>query len=298
MTAPAAAAPGGRAPAPPAPNDAAPPSPLARRFDALRAAGRRALVCYVTAGHPDPARSVALLQGLEEAGADVIELGVPFSEPLADGPVIQHSSHVALGHGVDLAASLALLERARLRTPVVLFSYLNPILAAGPAVLDRAVAAGAHGILVTDLPVGADPEREAWIGGGRLDFVRLVAPTTPAGRMAEIGRHGRGFVYLISRLGVTGEQDALADTLPATVARLRAATALPICVGFGIARPEQAAAVARLADGVVVGSALVRAADDSVERAVALARSLRAAMDDAVGYAPAGGRAPDGPAGI
>ncbi len=259
---------------------------IAARFDALRAAGRRALVCYVTAGHPDPERSVALLQGLEEAGADVIELGVPFSEPLADGPVIQHSSHVALTHGVDLAASLALLERARLRTPVVLFSYLNPILAAGPAVLDRAAAAGAHGILVTDLPVGADAEREGWIGRGPLDFVRLVAPTTPAARMAEIGRHGSGFVYLISRMGVTGEQEALSDTLPATVARLRAATTLPICVGFGIARPDQAAAVARIADGVVVGSALVRAADESVARAVALARSLRLAMDDAVGFAP------------
>lgn len=264
------------------PNDGADTSAIARRFADLRAAGRRALVCYVTAGHPDPERSVALLQGLEDAGADVIELGVPFSEPLADGPVIQHSSHVALTHGIDLAGSLALLERARLRTPVVLFSYLNPILAAGATVLDRAAAAGAHGVLVTDLPVGADPEREGWIGRGPLDFVRLVAPTTPPVRMAEIARHGSGFVYLISRMGVTGEQEALSDALPATVARLRAATALPICVGFGIARPDQAAAVARLADGVVVGSALVRAADERIERAVALARSLRTAIDDAV----------------
>jgi tryptophan synthase alpha chain len=256
-------------------------SAITARFDALRAEGRRALVCYVTAGHPDPTRSVALLQGLEAAGADVIELGVPFSEPLADGPVIQHSSHVALSHGVDLTASLAILERARLRTPVVLFSYLNPLLAAGPDVFDRAYAAGVHGVLVTDLPVGADPEREAWIGGGPLDFVRLVAPTTPAARMAQIARDGSGFVYLISRLGVTGEQEALAASLPDTVARLRTATALPICVGFGIATPAQAAAVARLADGVVVGSALVRAADESVERAVALARDLRAAMDEA-----------------
>jgi tryptophan synthase alpha chain len=254
-------------------------SAIDERFAALRTAGRRALVCYVTAGHPDPERSVALLQGLEDAGADVIELGVPFSEPLADGPVIQHSSHVALTHGVDLAASLALLERARLRTPVVLFSYLNPILAAGADVLARAAAAGVHGLLVTDLPVGADPEREAWIGRGPLDFVRLVAPTTPSGRMAEIGRHGRGFVYLLSRMGVTGEQDTLAATLPATVERLRAATSLPICVGFGIARPEQAAAVGRIADGVVVGSSMVRAADESVERALALARAMRAALD-------------------
>ena len=255
-------------------------SAIDARFDALRTAGRRALVCYVTAGHPDVERSIALLQGLEAAGADVIELGVPFSEPLADGPIIQHSSQVALDRGMDLDGSLALLARAGLSVPVVLFSYLNPLMAAGAAVLDRAAAAGAHGVLVTDLPVGADPEREAWLGGGPLDFVRLVAPTTPPPRMAEIARHGRGFVYLISRLGVTGESE-LSATLPGTVARLRSATPLPICVGFGISRPDQARAVARLADGVVVGSALVRAADASVERAVALARDLRAAIDDA-----------------
>ncbi|MGZ8493934.1 MAG: tryptophan synthase subunit alpha [Gemmatirosa sp.] len=256
-------------------------SAIDRRFAELRAANRRALVCYVTAGHPDPERSVALLQGLEAEGADVIELGVPFSEPLADGPVIQHSSQVALDHGIDLDGALALLSRAQLSVPVVLFSYLNPLMAAGRAVLTRAAAAGASGVLVTDLPVGADPEREAWMGSGPLDFVRLVAPTTPPARMAEIARHGRGFVYLISRMGVTREQDSLSATLPESVARLRAATTLPICVGFGISRPDQAAAVARIADGVVVGSALVRAADASVDRALALARDLRGAIDAA-----------------
>ena len=256
-------------------------SRIDRRFAELRAAGRRALVCYVTAGHPDVEGSIALVQGLEAAGADVIELGVPFSEPLADGPVIQRSSQIALDQGMDLTATLALLERARLSVPVVLFSYLNPLLAAGPDVLARAAAAGAHGVLVTDLPVGADPAREAWLANGPLDYVRLVAPTTPAARMALIARHGRGFVYLISRLGVTGEQDAIADTLPDTIARLRAATTLPICVGFGISRPEHAAAVGRLADGVVVGSALVRAAEERVERAVALAAAMRAALDAA-----------------
>ncbi len=254
---------------------------IAARFDRLRAEDRAALVCYATAGHPDPDRSVALLRGLEAAGADVIELGVPFSEPLADGPVIQHSSSVALSHGIDLAGALALLERAALAVPVVLFTYLNPLLAAGPDVLARAASAGVSGVLVTDLPVGADAAREAWIGEGPLDFVRLVAPTTPAARMALIARHGRGFVYLISRLGVTGEQNELAASLPATIARLRGVTELPICVGFGIARPEQAAAVARLADGVVVGSAIVRAADRSVDEAVALTRELRAAIDGA-----------------
>ncbi len=255
------------------------PSALTQRFTELASAGRKALVCYVTAGHPTPADSVALLRGLESAGADVIEVGVPFSDPLADGPVIQRSSQVAIEHGVTLTRALEIISEAKLTVPVVLFSYLNPILAGGPEALSRARAAGVHGVLITDLPVGADPEREAWFGASGLDFVRLVAPTTPAPRMAEISRHGGGFVYLISRLGVTGEQDSLATDLPATVARLRSATSLPLCIGFGISTPEQARDAARLGDGVVVGSAIVRAADRSVAEAIALTASLRAAID-------------------
>jgi tryptophan synthase alpha chain len=224
---------------------------------------------------------VALLRGLPGAGADVIEVGVPFSDPMADGPVIQRSSQVAIGHGVTLERTIGLVAEARPAAPVVLFTYLNPLLAGGDGALARARAAGIAGLLVTDLPVGADPVREAWCGASGLDFVRLVAPTTPAARMAEIGRHGSGFVYLISRLGVTGEQDALAADLPATLARLRGATDLPICVGFGISTPAQAAAAARLADGVVVGSALVRAAGRSVDEALGFVRSLREAMDAA-----------------
>lgn len=254
-------------------------SVLSSRFAALAQARRKALVCYVTAGHPDPARSVTLLRGLESAGADVIEVGVPFSDPMADGPVIQRSSQIALDHGMTLVRALDLVHEAALSVPIVLFSYLNPIMAAGPDVLARARAAGVHGVLVTDLPVGADPVREAWFGASGLDFVRLVAPTTPAERMAEIGRHGGGFVYLISRLGVTGEQTSLASDLPATVARLRAATTLPLCIGFGISTPEQARDAARLGDGVVVGSALVRAADRSVDEAIALTAALRAGID-------------------
>jgi tryptophan synthase alpha chain len=246
---------------------------------ALRAGGRRALVCYATAGHPDPERSIALWQGLEAAGADVLEVGVPFSDPMADGPVIQASSQAALGHGVTLDVALGLVSRAKLGIPVVLFSYLNPLLAAGSDVLRRAADAGVHGVLVTDLPVGSDPAREAWLGEGPLAFVRLVAPTTPPERMAEIARHGRGFVYLISRLGVTGMSEQLPSDLPETIARLRAVCALPICVGFGVSRAEQARAIGALADGVVVGSAIVRAADASVEEAVTLTRSLRGALD-------------------
>ena len=254
-------------------------SPLSARFTALRQQGRRALVCYMTAGHPDPAQSIELLHGLEAAGADVIEVGVPFSDPLADGPVIQRSSQIAIEQGVTLDRALAIIAEASLSVPVVLFSYLNPIIAAGADVLARARAAGVSGVLVTDLPVGADPVREEWFGASGLDFVRLVAPTTPADRMAEIARHGGGFVYLISRLGVTGEQETLSSELPATVARLRSATNLPICIGFGISTPEQARAAAQLGDGVVVGSAIVRAAERSVAAAVALTAAMRAAID-------------------
>lgn len=246
---------------------------------ALRAAKRRALVCYVTAGHPDPAASRALVQGIADAGADVIELGVPFSDPVADGPVIQGSSQQALEAGMTLDRTLELAAAAPVSVPLVLFSYLNPLLAAGDDVLRRARDAGIAGLLVTDLPVGADPERERWIGEGPLAFVRLVAPTTPTERMASIGSHGSGFVYLISRLGVTGMRDDVAADLPQTVERLRSVCALPICVGFGVSSPAQARAVADLADGVVVGSALVRAAGRSVDEAVAFVSSLRAALD-------------------
>ena len=252
---------------------------ISQRFAQLRAANRRALVCYATAGHPDRARSLALLRGLAEAGADIIEVGVPFSDPVADGPVIQSSSQQALDQGMTLDSALELVADARLDIPVVLFSYLNPILAAGPDVLMRAKAAGVHGVLITDLPVGADSVREAWFGQGPLDFVRLVAPTTPRDRMAEIARHGRGFVYLISRLGVTGMRTDIAATLPETIADLRSVCALPICVGFGISNAAQARTIGALADGIVVGSAIVQAAERSVDEAVALTRSLRSALD-------------------
>jgi len=262
---------------------------LASRFTALRQARRRALVCYVTAGFPDAAATVTLVQGLAAAGADVIELGIPFSDPLADGPVIQGSSQRALDNGMTYEGALALIGRARVDVPIILFTYLNPLLAAGPDALRRAVDAGAAGVLVTDLPVGADPPREEWLGSSGLAFVRLVAPTTPPARMAEIARHGSGFVYLISRLGVTGERADLPPELPLTVQRLRSATDLPVCVGFGIARRDQATAVGRLADGIVVGSALVAAAGRSIDGAIDLARELRRGLDAAGGELPGAG---------
>lgn len=253
---------------------------IARRFAALRERDAKALVVYITAGHPDRARSLALLRGIADAGADVIELGVPFSDPLADGPVIQASSQRALEQGMTFDGALALAAEAAVNVPLVLFSYLNPIVAAGPGALTRAAASGIHGLLVTDLPVGGDSEVEREIGESPLAFIRLVAPTTPTPRMAEIARHGSGFVYLISRLGVTGVQNEIAGGLAETIERLRSATKLPVCVGFGISGPEQAASAAKLADGVVVGSAVVRAAETSVDAAVSLVRAMRKAIDD------------------
>jgi len=234
---------------------------------------------YVTAGHPSPKESVELLRAIERAGADVIEVGVPFSDPMADGPVIQASSQQALAAGMSFERVLEIIAQAKLKIPVVLFSYLNPIIAAGKDALERAARAGAHGILLTDLPVGSDAKLEERFASGPLAFVRLVAPTTPAERMTTIAERGTGFVYLISRLGVTGARAELPKELPETVARLRKATSLPICVGFGVSTPAQAAEVARIADGVVVGSAVVNAAGQSVGAAEQLVREMRVAMD-------------------
>jgi tryptophan synthase alpha chain len=256
---------------------------LAERFATVRSNGRRALVCYVTAGHPDARSSVELLQGLQDAGADVIELGVPFSDPMADGPVIQSSSQKALKAGITFGRVLEIAAQARLSIPVVLFSYLNPVLAAGEHALEQAARAGIGGLLITDLPVGADPALEERFGQSPLDFVRLVAPTTPVSRLSEIVRHGSGFVYLISRLGVTGYRSDVDPALRSVVGSLRTITDMPICAGFGISTPAQAVTMAREVDGIVVGSALVQAADRDIESAVRLAREMRRALDENYG---------------
>lgn len=255
-------------------------SALTRRFAGLAAESRKALVCYMTAGHPDQASSVDLMRALESGGADIIEVGVPFSDPIADGPAIQASSQVALANGTTLHRTLELVTNAQLAIPVVLFSYLNPLLSGGDDILDEAAQSGVHGVLVTDLPVGADPERERWLGGAGLDFVRLVAPTTPEVRMREITENGTGFVYLISRLGVTGTHATFSADIPDVVSRLRRATDLPVCVGFGISTPDQAREIAPIADGIVVGSAVVTAAGRSIGTAEKLVASMRKALDE------------------
>jgi tryptophan synthase alpha chain len=256
---------------------------LARAFETARAEARAALVPYVTAGHPSPAETGEVLRALADEGADVLELGIPFSDPLADGPTIQRSSFRAIGHGVDVGWTLDALAafRAVRETPVVLFTYLNPVLHHGvDRFLAEAAAAGAQGVLVTDLPAGADPALEERFEGSPLDLVRLVAPTTPPERVRRIAADARGFLYYVSRTGVTGASVALEGGMDAAVAAVRAVSPVPVAVGFGISTPAQAAAVARVADGVVVGSALVDALErGGVAGAARFLAGLRRAVD-------------------
>lgn len=256
---------------------------LATTFGRLRAAGRRAFIPYITAGDPDPDTTVEVMEALAEAGADVLELGVPFSDPLADGPTIQAAAWRALERGVDVDRVLGWTRRftARRGTPVVLFTYLNPVLQYGPErFVLAAEASGAAGLLITDLPVGEDPALESTLASGRLDLVRLVAPTTPAERLGRIVTAAQGFLYYISRTGVTGERRRVRAGLAQEMSALRRRTELPIAVGFGISTPEQARAVAAVADGVVVGSALVRTlAERGIEEARTLAEAIRNAID-------------------
>jgi len=252
-------------------------------FADARARGRKVLSPYFTAGYPTPGETVGLLERLVRAGADLIELGVPFSDPLADGPTIQRSTQRALEAGASLATTLEALRefRARHETPVVLFSYLNPVLAHGvERFLDDAIAAGADGLLLTDLPVGANPELEAVFESSPLSFIRLIAPTSRPERIAEIASRAQGFIYYISRTGVTGESQTLRDELARELAALRELTSVPIAVGFGISSAEQAAAVAREVDGVVIGSALINVLDrEGPEGMENWLRGIREALD-------------------
>jgi tryptophan synthase alpha chain len=258
---------------------------IARRLGEARAAGRKLLVPYVTAGFPDRATCAETLAGLAEAGADAIELGVPFSDPLADGPVIAAASERAIAAGTTIDAAIGIgAEYARGgadRPPLVLFTYLNPVTAAGTdRIADACRAAGFGAVLIADLPFDEDPEVARAFGDRDLPLVRLAAPTTPAARLAELARGAEGFVYLIARTGVTGAGAGTDRRTEEQVATIRAGTELPVVVGFGIRGPEEAARVARMADGVVVGSAFVeRLGRDGAAAAVAWMRSIREAID-------------------
>jgi tryptophan synthase alpha chain len=238
--------------------------PLARCFQRLRASGRRALIPYITAGYPEPAATAELLDVLAAAGADIIELGVPFSDPVADGPTIQRASFAALQHGVTLRWTLDAVAAFRQRhdVPVVLFSYLNPVLGYGTErFIADATAAGAAGVLLTDLPAGADPSLERKFQDSPLAFIRLVAPTTPPQRLAAIAADAQGFLYYVGRMGVTGASGTLRDATLHEVKALRSITDTPVAVGFGVSTGEQARRIADVADGVIVGSAIIDALD-------------------------------------
>jgi tryptophan synthase alpha chain len=234
---------------------------IAARLAQCKAEGRPAFVAFLTAGDPSLERTVSATLELEKAGVDVLELGVPFSDPLADGPVIQRSSERALSRGVTLARVLDVVREIRKASqlPLVLFSYLNPLLQRGlDRVAKEAAQAGVDGVLVTDLP---PEEGEAWIAAARaaeLDTIFLASPTSPDDRLRKVAEASRGFVYAISRTGVTGERQALSGDARPLVSRLRALTRVPVALGFGISTPEQVKEAAAAADAVVVGSALVR----------------------------------------
>lgn len=252
-------------------------------FAQAKAANRAAFMPYLPVGYPDLPTSLDLLQALAEAGADLIEVGVPFSDPLADGPVIQAATQQALALGVTPADCLAAVRRLRQRrvaVPLMLMGYINPILAYG---VERYAAdaadAGADGLIIPDLPPDEAEEVEAACQRHGLAMIYLVAPTSTTERIAQAARHSTGFIYLVSVAGITGARADLPPHLAGFVARVRALADLPLAVGFGIGTPAQAAAVAGIADGVVVGSALVKLAGGDAPRpaVLAAARALAAA---------------------
>jgi tryptophan synthase alpha chain len=256
-------------------------SRISRRMSELQRKGHKAFVAFLTAGDPSLDRTVEIASSLD-GHVDVLELGVPFSDPLADGPVIQRASDRALRKGTRLSDVLEVVRRIRARSdvPLILFSYFNPLLRYGlDALAGAARECGADGVLVTDLP---PEEAEGWIQVARraeLDTVFLAAPTSPDERLARVAALSRGFVYAVSRTGVTGERDAISAEAAPLVRRIKALTAEPVVLGFGLSSPAQVKAAAEVADGVVVGSALVRYLEEHPQGDVAgQVRWLKSAM--------------------
>jgi tryptophan synthase alpha chain len=258
-------------------------SRIREKFRELKDSGRGGFIPFITAGDPDLATTESLLLELEKAGADIIELGVPFSDPVADGEVIQSASERALRNGVSVhdALSCARNVRQHINVPIVLFSYFNPLLQFGPAPFAPAAKeAGIDAVLVTDLiPEEAESWSQNLLKHG-IDPIFLVAPTTSDKRLAQIAQQAHGFIYAISRAGVTGERDEMTGDAEALVNRIRSVSDLPVAVGFGISNPEQVRSVLRFADAAVVGSAIVKHIEklgnspDLVERIGEFARSL------------------------
>src|SRR3984893_13144811 len=257
------------------------PTRIQRLFEFVRKKNRSALIAYVTAGDPSPDHTPDIVAALERGGVDLIELGVPFSDPIADGPVIQRAAARALQAGTTVPKVLHIAQAIRKTSeiPILLFTYVNPVLRYG---LDKlacdAKAAGIDGCLLTDVSVEeAEPYVNAMRAAG-LDTVFLAAPTSTERRLKLVAQYSTGFVYLVSRTGVTGEQAALSDSLAPLIEKMRNVTKLPLAAGFGISTPDQAGAVAKLADGVVVGSAIVRQIENDPGGLESLARSLAERM--------------------
>lgn len=237
-------------------------------FARLRAEGRTGLVAYVTAGDPDLARSAEVVRAVDRGGADIIELGVPFSDPLADGPVIQRAAERALAAGTTLRGVLELATRVRagVRAPLVLFTYANPIVRMGVTPFAKAAkASGIDGVLVLDVPPEEGAETYAAFDAEGLDTIFLLSPTTSVDRIRRAATLGRGFLYGISRLGVTGARADVADSAESLAARVRAETDRPLALGFGFSRPEHVRAAGAWADAAVVGSALVQVVADQAD---------------------------------
>ncbi len=261
-------------------------SHISDTFKALRQQGRAALMPYFTLGFPNPEASLEVVQAMAENGADLIELGVPFSDPLADGPTIQRSTQAALEQGMNVRRVLEMtteLRRRGVQQPLLLMGYYNPILAFGVEAFARqAAAAGADGLIVPDLPPDEAAPLEAACETCGLALVFLLAPTSTPQRIRQVAAQTRGFLYLVSLAGVTGARSQLPADLEAFVQRARQATSTPLAVGFGISTPEQVAAVGHMADGVIIGSAMITAAEQSPQPAQAVGafvRRLRQALE-------------------
>lgn len=266
-------------------------SRISDTFARLKSEGRAALMPYIAAGHPTLPTTEALLFALEKSGADLIELGIPYSDPLADGPTVQRAGQVALQNGATIAKIHTMMKRVReqgLTVPVLYMVYYNCVYRHGEErFLDDAASAGVDGLIIPDLPLEEAEGVEKMAAERGLDLVYLLAPTSTPERIAEAGRRSRGFIYCVSLTGVTGARDRLSDAIEPMLSRIREATSLPLAVGFGISQPEHAAAVAQVADGVIVGSALVDRIDKAPNESQAIAeasdymRALRLAVDEA-----------------
>jgi tryptophan synthase alpha chain len=243
---------------------------IGRLFDASKQTGRKPFIAYLTAGDPDLSETASLVLALERGGTDLIELGVPFSDPIADGPVIQRASERALRAKTTLPALLDMVREVRRHSdiPLLLFSYMNPLLRYGFEKLAQdAVRVGIDGVLMTDLCVEEAEEPVRCLRGHGLDTVFLAAPTSTDHRLKLVAEHSSGFVYLVSRAGVTGERQSLSEAAAPLTRRMRAVTGMPLAIGFGISTAQQVAEVAAIADGVVVGSAIVKCIEQNGKQA-------------------------------